>query len=245
MTDSMSGPVESGSTAIRMLVRLARRLKGDDTFSIDPGIKTGDLLGLLWRRGVMALRGVVLAMRTGHWAFPVFVGRGVRVSGARHLYLSPAVTIDDYCRLDCVSRKGVRLGRGVTLRQGAQIEATSVMRDIGEGALIGDRVGISEGCFIAAKGEIHIGSDTIIGPGTRIIAENHVFESRTDTVQSQGVTRRGIRIGHDCWLGTNVTVLDGTSIGEGAVVGACALVNKDVEPFMVAVGVPARAIGSR
>lgn len=234
-----------GGISVRALVRLARLVKGDDTFDIDRRLGLGDLCGLVGRRAIMVSRGAFLSIRTGRWVFPVFVGRGVRVSGARHLRLSPGVTIDDYCRLDCISRHGVSLGRGATLRHGAQIEATSVMRQVGEGAEIGERVGISEGCFIGAKGMVRIGDGTIIGPSTRIIAENHVFASRNSPIQAQGVTRKGIDVGSDCWLGANVTVLDGVTIGDGAVVGASALVNSDIAPFAVAAGVPARQIKSR
>jgi len=229
----------------RIAIRAARRLKGDDTFDLDPSLRAGDLSGFVFGRATMALRGAFLSLRTRAWVFPVFVGRGVKVTGARHLRLSPGVTIDDYCRLDCLGDTGVRLGRGVTLRRGAQIEVTSVLRRLGSGIVVGDRVGISEGCFIAAKGPIVIGADTIIGPGTRVIAENHIFSSRDLSIQSQGVTREGITIGTDCWLGAGATVLDGVTIGQGAVLGAGAVVNKDVGEYCVAVGVPARVLRLR
>jgi len=235
----------TASPLVRSVVRIARRLKGDETFAIDPRLTTSDLLGFALRRAIMALRGLILSARTRSWVFPVFVGRGVRIIGARHLRLSPGVTIDDYCRLDCVGKQGISLGRGATLRRGTQIEVTSVMRQLGEGAVIGERVGISEGCFIGAKGLVSIGDDTIIGPGTRIIAENHVFASRGQSIMSQGVTRQGIDIGADCWLGAGVVVLDSVSIGEGSVVGAGAVVNRSIEPYTVAAGVPARTLKNR
>ncbi len=231
--------------AERTLVSLARKLKGDSTFSFDPSLTVTDIMGFALRRGVMAVRGVQLALQARSWVFPVFVGRGVRVTGKRHLHLSAGVTIDDYCRLDCVGKHGITLGRGATLRRGAHIEVTSVMRQIGEGAVIGDRVGISEGCFIGAKGLVRIGDDTVIGPGSYIVAENHVFTSQETTIQSQGVTRSGIEIGPDCWLGAGAIVLDGVSIGEGAVVGAGSVVNRNLGSFTVAVGVPARALRGR
>jgi len=155
------------------------------------------------------------------------------------------VTIDDYCRLDCLGHTGVSLGRGVTIRRGTQIEVTSVMRELGHGITIEARAGVSEGCFIAAKGPVAVGAETIIGPGTRIIAENHVFLDRNRTIQSQGVTREGITIGTDCWLGAGTTVLDGVRIGNGAVVGAGAVVNRDVEEYTIVAGVPAQKLRPR
>lgn len=240
-----SGDQPRRSIFSRTLVRLARRLKGDETFDIDAALRNSDLFGFASRRAAMAMRGTLLSLRTGHWVFPVFIGRRVTVTGAGHLHLSPGVTIDDDCRLDCAGRVGIRLGRGVTIRRGSQIEVTSVMRQLGEGAILADRVGISEGCFIGAKGPVTIGEGTIVGPGTRILAENHVFESRNSPIQSQGVTRKGVSIGSDCWLGAAVTVLDGVTVGDGCVIGAAALVNRDVAPFTIAVGVPARPVRER
>lgn len=228
-----------------LVVRVARRIKGDDSFDIDPALSFGDLVGFLFRRFVMAARGLVLSLRTGSLVFPVFVGRGVRVTGARHLKLAPGVTIDDYCRLDCTGRTGIVLGRSTTLRRGTQIEVTSVMRELGAGITVGDRVGISEGCFIAAKGPVSIGADTIIGPGVRIIAENHIFQSRDATIRTQGVSRHGIDIGTDCWLGAGVTILDDVRIGAGSVIGAGAVVIQSIPELSMAVGVPARVLRTR
>lgn len=228
-----------------LLVRIVRRLKADDAFDIDPAIGARDLAGFMGRRAAMAVRGVWLALRTGRFAFPVFVGRRVTVHQARHLCLSPGVTIEDDCRLDCLGSTGVHLGRGVTLRRGVQIEVTSVLRDLGDGCVLGDRVGVSEGCFLGAKGLLRIGDDTIIGPSTVIVAENHIWDSSERPIREQGVTRRGIDIGRDCWIGAHVTVLDGVTLGDGCVVGAGAVVNSDLAPSSVGVGVPVRTVRQR
>ena len=52
-------------------------------------------------------------------------------------------------------------------------------------------------------------------------------------------------IGNDVWIGTNVTILDGISIGNGAIIGACSLINKDVPPYAIVAGVPGKIIGFR
>ncbi|MBN2247178.1 MAG: acyltransferase [Coriobacteriia bacterium] len=193
----------------------------------------------------MALRGLVLALRSRSFVAPVFVGRGVVVTDAARLRLSPGVTIGDYCRLDCTGRLGISLGRGVTLRRGTHIEVTSVLRQVAEGCVLADRVGVSEGCFIGAKGLVRIGEDTIIGPHAVIVAENHVFTDPEVPVRQQGVTREGIEIGRDCWIGGGAKVLDGVRVGDHAVIGAGAVVTHDVAPLAVAVGVPARVVQHR
>ena len=229
----------------RWLIRAVRRMKADEAFDIDESIAGSVLLGVGCRRASMAGRGVMLALRSGRFAFPVFVGRGVVVTNPRHLRLSPGVTIGDYCRLDCLGRSGIVVGNGVTLRRGVHIEVTSVIRELGEGCVLGERVGISEGCFLGAKGRIDIGEDTIIGPKTLLVAENHVFADIGRPIRSQGVTRQGITVGRDCWIGGAVSLLDGVRVGDGCVVGAGSVVSRDIPPRSVAFGSPARVVRSR
>ncbi|PSN10551.1 hypothetical protein C7293_27655 [filamentous cyanobacterium CCT1] len=73
-------------------------------------------------------------------------------------------------------------------------------------------------------------------------ANNHRFDDWTRTINSQPLTAVGITIEDDCWLGTGVRVLDGVTIGRGSVIGAGAVVSRDIPPYSVAVGVPARVI---
>ena len=64
-------------------------------------------------------------------------------------------------------------------------------------------------------------------------------------IRLQGVSRQGIHIGPNCWVGAKVTVLDGVTIGEGSVVAAGAVVTKDIPPYSIAAGVPAKVIKRR
>ena len=228
-----------------LLVALVRRVKGDDTFNLDPAVGLPDLLSFIARRTVMGLRGLFLSLRTGRLVVPVFVGRGVVVTNARHLLLASGVTIGDYCRLDCLGSEGIALGKGSTLRRGVHVEVTSVLRQLGVGLTLGERAGVSEACYIGAKGRVVVGPDTIIGPGCRLIAENHVFASPDETVRSQGVSRLGIAVGRDCWLGADVTVLDGVTIEDGCVVGAGSVVTRSIPALSVAYGVQARTAHKR
>lgn len=58
----------------------------------------------------------------------------------------------------------------------------------------------------------------------------------------QGATRKGIEIGKDCWIGANATILDGVKIGDGCIVAAGAVVNRDVPSYTIVGGVPAKTI---
>ena len=228
-----------------ILQALGKRAKRDQSFSIDAAIPLDALAGFTVRRAIMAARGVVLSLRTGQWVYPVFVGRGVVVTDARRLRLSPGVTINDFCRLDCLGRVGITLGPGTTLRRGAQIEVTSTLEELAFGCRIGARVGIGEGTFLGAKGPLSIGDETNLGPGCRVIAENHSFADDVRPIREQAPSRRGISIGRDCWLGANVVVLDGCTVGDGAVMAAGAVVTTDVEPATLVAGVPARPLRRR
>jgi len=128
----------------------------------------------------------------------------------------------------------------------------------GSGTLIESRVGlfpwdkriaIGRNCYIGVGcwfiGEVEIGDDCRIAPGVRLIGYTHVYADPDRPIREQGKEFEPIRIGNDVWIGCNVVVVKGVTIGEGAVVGAGAVVTKDVPPFAVVGGVPARVIKMR
>lgn len=110
---------------------------------------------------------------------------------------------------------------------------------LGDQALIGDE------CRIEVGAEVTIGARTQIGPRTMIITGNHNFKSLDTPFSQQGSTYKPVHIGSDVWIGANVTILPGITIGEGTVVGAGAVVTKDVKPFYIVAGNPAKTIGRR
>ena len=68
-----------------------------------------------------------------------------------------------------------------------------------------------------------------------LFAENHIFSDTACSIKSQGVQKIGITVEDDCWIGSNVTILDGVTIGKGSVVGAGTLVTKDIPAGSVVV----------
>ena len=98
--------------------------------------------------------------------------------------------------------------------------------------------GYSIGCYIQANSGIVIGSDTRIGPGVKIISENHDLLNN-----SQSVKAMPINIGNNCWLGANSIILPGVSLKDFTIVGAGCVVTKSFnEGNIVLAGVPARII---
>ena len=114
---------------------------------------------------------------------------------------------------------------------------------------LADGVRIGRGCQLyavdASGGLIRIGKQVAIGPGTVLRAANHCFDSLEKPIMLQGHLYGEIVIEDDVWIAANCTITPGTRIGHGAVVGAGAVVTRDVEPYAIVGGVPARVIGSR
>lgn len=82
----------------------------------------------------------------------------------------------------------------------------------------------------------------LVGPYVSFHAQEHVFDSPEELIRMQGVTEKGIRIASNCWIGAKATILDGTSIGEGSVVAAGAVVKGDFPPHVILAGIPARVV---
>lgn len=93
-------------------------------------------------------------------------------------------------------------------------------------------------------GDITIGDDVQIGPKTIIWGRDHGM-ARGRPMRSQPHEDRPIRIGNDVWIGAGVIILKGVTIGDGAVIGAGSIVTKDIPPYSVAIGSPARVVRER
>lgn len=98
---------------------------------------------------------------------------------------------------------------------------------------------------LLGHGGLEIGEDVLIGPNTIIVAANHGYQRRDEPINEQPISREGIQIGDDVWIGANCSVLDGVTIGDGAVIAAGSVVTDSVPEYAVAAGAPAEVVGSR
>lgn len=185
------------------------------------------------------IRGWLWCLSRGRRPSGIFIGRFVRVLSADHLQLSRGVSIGDYSYLDCCSSEGVEIGVGATLREGLWLQCRSGLNQKGRGIIIGNRVYLGPYAVIGAGGLITIGEGTQAGARLTISAESHE-QSDTGSFTDGAVSRRGVRIGKNCWIGNNVTILDGVTVGDNAVIGAGAVVTRDVFDGQTVYGVPAR-----
>jgi acetyltransferase-like isoleucine patch superfamily enzyme len=227
--------------------RVYRHLVGRDVTLRGPVTPTwGELVAYLWQRGGWArLRGWVHGARLGACGGRLLVGARVRLMFPRHIHAGRNVLIGDDSYLSGFSTSGVRLGDNVRIREGAWIQATSVLDQPGVGLTIGEGTYIGPRAVFGAGGGITIGRRVLVGSSVHLLAENHAISDPQTPIHSQGVTRAGITIGDDAWVGDSVIVLDGVNIGRGAVIGAGSVVTRDVADGAVAVGNPAREIRQR
>jgi maltose O-acetyltransferase len=116
-----------------------------------------------------------------------------------------------------------------------------------EKVTIGDNVWIGENFYARAEGGLTIGSGTVIARCTEIRTSGHNYNSpdlRSLPYDSR-MTHTAMTIGENCWIGSHVTFVRGVTVGEGAVVGECSVVTKDVPPLAVVAGNPARVVKYR
>ncbi len=172
------------------------------------------------------------------------IAPGVFFHNPSHIALGTKVRIESFVRflnLGLASR--ICLKDRVIVSQHVEIrvhapEGKSGQVSIGENTYIGP--------FSYLSGQsIAIGKNCLLGPYVGILANNHVFQDPHRPICEQGHTYEGIKIEDDCWIGAGVKVMDGVNIGHGSVVGAGAVVTKDLPAYSVAVGVPAKIIKTR
>ena len=201
---------------------------------------------LIGKLAPMLLRGILLRARFRGSTGLILVGRAVTVRNPQYVTVGSDFVIEDLAEVQGLSRSGLTFGDNVTIGRFAMIRPSGYYgREPGEGLWVGNDSNIGPYCYIGCSGFVRIGNNVLMGPRVSIIAENHNFARTDKPTKLQGVTRQEVDIGDDCWLGSNSVILAGIRVGEGAVVAAGAVVTKDVPPYAVVGGVPAKVIRSR
>ena len=119
-----------------------------------------------------------------------------------------------------------------------KVEEDSARVKIGQFAFLG------RGCELDCTRSIVIGDRSLIGPNV-FITDHHHNIRRDSLISEQGCSSRPVVIGNDVWIGTKAVILPGVTVHDGAVVGAGAVVTRDVPPYEIWGGVPARKIKER
>jgi acetyltransferase-like isoleucine patch superfamily enzyme len=140
--------------------------------------------------------------------------------------------------LEALRQGRLQLGRNVLFEPNVWITApgSAVVR-IGEGSFL------NMGVMIAAERLVEIGEHCMLANGCFVSDSSHRYDDPDKPITWQGFQSKGpTRIGANCWLGANVVVTSGVTIGERCVIGANSVVTKDVEPFSIAAGAPAKVL---
>ena len=145
------------------------------------------------------------------------VARRIRGVLARHML--------DACGVDVNIEKGARFGSG-------------------KGVRVGDRSALGLDCLVI--GPLVVGDDVMMGPRCCMLGSSHNTASTDVPMNQQGfLPDQAVVIEDDVWIGANVTVLPGRTVGRGSIVGAGSVVTRDVPAFSVVGGNPAQVVGSR
>ena len=110
---------------------------------------------------------------------------------------------------------------------------------------MGSHCTVNSYAILYGQGGLRIGNDVRIAPQVMIMPTNHIYEDPDVPIRKQGLRAKGVKIEDDVWFGVGAIVLDGVTIGKGSVIGAGAVVTRDIPPYSVAVGVPAKVVKKR
>jgi acetyltransferase-like isoleucine patch superfamily enzyme len=133
----------------------------------------------------------------------------------------------------------VRLGRWSWIGHGTKIRAHEGEVSIGAKSVLGQEITIS------AYQHVAIGRECIVADRAMFIDFDHGVVEVERPIREQGIYKRDVVVGHNCWIGYGACILRGVHVGENSVVGALAVVTRDLPPNSVSAGAPARVVRMR
>ena len=157
-----------------------------------------------------------------------------------HIILRGMVFLGKHVEIHCRPGYGrMELGRWVHIGDGNAIRCHEGSLRIGDKAVFGRQNVVN--CYL----DIEFGTAALIADWVYVCDFDHVTTDITRPIKDQGIVKSPVRIGPDTWIGTKVSVLGGTRIGRGCVLGAHAVVRGDIPDYAIAVGSPARVVRDR
>ncbi|MBN1356543.1 hypothetical protein JXA40_09820 [bacterium] len=169
-------------------------------------------------------------------------GRNMTIRHPHKIQIGNRCILDDLVVLDAKgeSNRGIRIGDDVIIARNTVISCKEGDIDIG------DNSNISMNCMIHSEKAVRIGARNLWAAYCYVVGGGrHDFDRIDLPIIQQGSSVEGIEMEEDIWLGAGVKILDGCRIGRGAVIGAGSVVNRDVEAYKIAAGIPAKAIRDR
>jgi len=228
-----------------LIENIIRKLKKDPDYKWESSYSLRDLAEISSKRFLQVIRGIFYRPFLKKCSGLLFIGRRVKISHAYQLATGNNLIIEDNVYINALSANGIVIGDNVSIARDSILICTGVIAQKGKGISIGHGTGINARAYFSGQGGIQIGSEVIFGPDVKIFSENHNYTDPVLTIKAQGVSRKGVIIGDNCWIGAGVTVLDGVIIGKGCVIAAGSMVTKSIPDNSIAAGVPAKIVKSR
>jgi acetyltransferase-like isoleucine patch superfamily enzyme len=228
---------------MKHLIQTAIRMRNPG-FSFDPALDGAALNAFIRTQCWGMLRGLKWLF---HFRNPKMAILGKRVS----FFNTPKITFGRFLKLgndvhiSALGKQGLLIGDNVSIGAFSRVVVSTSFNHLGEFIKIGNNVGMGEYAYLGGAGGLEIGDESIIGQYFSCHPENHVASDLDTAIRQQGVTRMGIKIGRNCWIGSKMTILDGVEIGDGSIIAAGAVVNKSFPANSVIGGVPAKLLKSR
>lgn len=170
------------------------------------------------------------------WRFGVHVEPGVVVDNPGDVVVEGNLRLCRGVRVKTSGPGSVVFGAGVVVCPFTTIEAA------GGSVSIGANIVVGEFSTLQGQGGLVLEDDVLLASHVHFITNRHLFEDPSHPVKDQGDAPAPIRIGRNSWIGINVTVLAGATVGRNSVVGTGSIVRDDVPDRCVAVGAPARVV---
>jgi acetyltransferase-like isoleucine patch superfamily enzyme len=158
---------------------------------------------------------------------------GARLETDGICFIGPGVKLE-------IGRDAVlRLGRWCWIGHGTKIRAHEGVVSIGAKTVLGQEMTIS------AYQKVSIGRECILADRVMIIDFDHGVVEVERPIREQGIYKRDVEVGHNCWVGYGACILRGAHVGENSVVGTLTVVTRDLPANSVSAGAPARVIRMR
>jgi acetyltransferase-like isoleucine patch superfamily enzyme len=189
----------------------------------------------------LAIRKVLYPVLLGSCGRNVVFGQNVVLRHPHKIHIGSNVVIDDNCLIDAKgdTNRGIRIGDGVFIGRNSILSCKNGDIELADGANIGFN------CEVFSASRVTIGRMVLMAAYSYVIGGDHDFSDPVKAVLAQGRVSAGVSVGDGVWIGAGAKILDGVDVGAQAVIGAAALVRDSVPPGTIAVGVPARVVGSR
>lgn len=213
-------------------------------FKFDEALNSGALLQFIWIQVGYLFRGlkVLLLLRKPKG---MLLGKGVSFFNISKIHYGKFLRLGNQVYVSALSKNGIQFGDNVSIGAFSRVIVSTSLNDIGDQIVIGNNVGIGEFAYLGGAGGLQIGDECIVGQYLSCHPENHNYEDVSISIRHQGVSRKGIKIGANCWIGSKVTILDGVTIGAGCIIAAGSVVTKSFPENSIIGGVPAKLLKSR